>query len=211
MPIRLVVADHHPVMLVGLTMALASQVEFEVVHFSPNGADALDAVRQHLPHVAVLELNMPQMTGLQVANKITEEALQTKVVLYTSEINASEVLDAVKAGVCGVVTKDMPPELLSRCIHQAYMGEPWIERSLAVKALQRSVKNEQINRTLAAILTPREVELVRMVINGHRNKQIADVLCISEGTVKVHLHNVYEKLKVKGRIGLLKYAEHNLF
>ena len=106
----------------------------------------------------------------------------------------------------GVVLKEMAPRLLVQCIRKVAAGEQWLEKRSVSLALERLLKREAATRQIAVILTPREIEIVRMVAEGLRNKVIAERLYMSEGTVKVHLHNIYEKLKVNSRLQLARYA-----
>jgi DNA-binding NarL/FixJ family response regulator len=108
--------------------------------------------------------------------------------------------------VRGLVLKDMAPYLLVRCTRTVHGGGQWLEKEATGRALERLVAREVARQALARILSRREIELVRLVAQGLRNKQIASCLGISEGTVKIHLHNVYEKLDVANRVELANYA-----
>jgi len=128
------------------------------------------------------------------------------VVLLTATLDDGEMIEALQLGVNGIVLKEMAPQLLLQCIRKVHAGEQWIERNASRQALEKMLKREAGAREVAETLTPREIELVRMVANGLRNREIGEKLFISEGTVKVHLHNIYEKLKVDGRMALSRYA-----
>ncbi|HET7318669.1 MAG TPA: response regulator transcription factor [Nitrospirota bacterium] len=207
MSIRLVLADDHPIILNGLENLFRLEEGFDVLASCADGVGAMQAVRQFRPDVAVLDISMPGMSGLEVARKIREEKLPTRVVLLTAALKDEEMLDAVHLEVNGIVLKEMAPQFLVQCIRKVHAGEQWIERRSAKQVLEKMLRRETGEREAAAILTPREIELVRMVARGLRNKDVADKLCISEGTVKVHLHNIYEKLNVDGRMALLRYAQ----
>ena len=117
------------------------------------------------------------------------------------------MLEAVKLGARGIVLKESSPDVLIDCVRRVHRGEHWIERETVTRAFQRVLNRETAAREAGETLTPREMEIVRMVAQGLRNKAIAEQLCISEGTVKVHLHNVYEKLGVEGRLELVLCAQ----
>jgi DNA-binding NarL/FixJ family response regulator len=206
MTVRLVVADDHPLILDGLESLFRLENDFEVVASCKDGPESLAAILRLLPDVAVLDVRMPGMSGLEVARRIRDEKLLTQLVLLTGEMDEEEMLEAVHLEVQGVVLKEMAPQLLVQCIRKVHAGGQWIERSTAKKALELMLRRETGAREVSALLTMREIDLVRMVAGGLRNKEIADKLCISEGTVKVHLHNIYEKLKVDGRMALMRYA-----
>lgn len=207
MPIRLVLADDHPLVLDGLENLFRTEEDFQVLARCINGVETLQAVREHEPDVLVLDIRMPVKDGLEVAREIRKENLPTRVVLLTAVLEERELLEAVRLGVQGIVLKEMAPQMLLRCIRKVHAGEQWIEHRSAKQALEKLLRREAGTREVAAKLTPQEVTIVRLVAGGLRNKEIADKLHISEGTVKVHLHNIFEKLKVDSRLALLRYAQ----
>jgi DNA-binding NarL/FixJ family response regulator len=101
----------------------------------------------------------------------------------------------------------MAPQMLVQCVRKVHAGEQWLERRSVGRALEKLLSREAGSREVAGVLTPREIEVVRMVASGSRNKEIADRLSISEGTVKIHLHHIYEKLHLNGRLELARYAQ----
>ncbi|HJV64839.1 MAG TPA: response regulator transcription factor [Geomonas sp.] len=207
MPIRLVLADDHPLILSGLANLFQLEEDFRVLASCTDGIQALQVVRQHLPDVAILDIRMPIMSGLKVARAVQEEKLPTRLVLLTAQLTQEDMREAIQLGVQGVVLKEMASQLLIQCVRKVHAGGQWMERRATKQVLESLLRRESATREMAALLTPREIELVRMVAGGLRNKEIAGKLCISEGTVKVHLHNIYEKLKVEGRMALLRYAQ----
>ena len=207
MSIRLVVADNHPLILDGLENLSRLEEDFQIVARCTDSTEAMQAVRRHLPDVVILDIRMPGKDGLTIAREIHAEKLPTRVVLFTAELNEDQLLETVRAGVHGIVLKEMEPRFLVQCVRKVHAGEQWLERRSARLTLEKLLRREAEARAIAALLTPREVNIVRMVAQGIRNKEIADKLFISEGTVKVHLHNIYEKLPVDGRLALLRYAQ----
>ena len=209
MPISLILADDHPIVLDGLENLFRLERDFQVVARCKNGIEAMQEVLRHRPEVLVLDIRMPGKDGLEIAREIHKGKLSTRVVLLTAALDEEEFLEAVRLGVMGIVLKEMAPQILIQCIHKVHAGEQWIEPRSARQALEKMLRREAGVRAIAHLLTPREIEMVSMVAQGLRNKEIADKLCISEGTVKVHLHNIYEKLKVDGRLALLRYAQES--
>jgi DNA-binding NarL/FixJ family response regulator len=207
MPIRLVLADDHPLILNGLENLFRTERDFEVIARCTNGIETMQAVRKHRPDVLILDIRMPGKDGLDVAREVQKEKLPTRIVLLTAVLDEGELLEGIRLGVQGIVLKEMAPKLLVQCIRKVHAGEQWIELRSPKQALEKMLRREAGGRELAAILTPREIDIVRMVATGLRNKEIADKLHISEGTVKVHLHNIYEKLHVDSRLALLRYAQ----
>lgn len=204
--IRLVLADDHPIVLAGLTRLLSLEPDLHIQASAINGVEALRLVRELLPDVLVLDLRMPIKDGLAVLREITRSKISTYVVVLTATDEA-EVAEAIELGARGVVLKDMAPQLLVRCIREVAAGRRWIDRASATQTMNRVLKREAVAKMLAKTLTSRELEVARMVGKGMHNKVVAARLSITEGTAKVHLHHVYEKLRVDGRLGLIRYLQ----
>jgi DNA-binding NarL/FixJ family response regulator len=207
MPIQVVLADDHQLILDGLDNLFRPERDIEVVGRCRDGEEALREVRARRPDVLVLDVRMPRLDGLQVLHTMTAEGLATRVVLLTAAVDDDQVFEAVRLGARGVVLKDMAPRLLVECVREVHRGGYWLERQSASQALKRMLRRTEAASDLAGVLTQREVEIVRMVARGLRNKEIASQLSITEGTVKVHLHNTYEKLQLDGRLELTLYAQ----
>jgi DNA-binding NarL/FixJ family response regulator len=205
MAIRLVIADDHLLVLGALKHLLHQEQEFEVLACCKDGDETLQAVHQHQPDVLLLDLHMPKKDGLMVLRDMRKEKLSTRVVLLTAALDEDEVLEAMRLGVEGVVLKEMTPQQLSQCIRKVHAGDLWLEKQSVSRALEKLLRREAAARDIAKILTPREMEVVRLMASGLRNKEIANKLSISEGTVKVHLHKGYEKLHVQSRLELVHY------
>jgi DNA-binding NarL/FixJ family response regulator len=205
-PLKLVLADDHPIVLDGLEQLFRAQKDVTVVARCQDGVETLRAVRQHRPDVLLLDIRMPAPDGLQVIRTLQKDSLPTRIVLLTVELSEDDVLEAVRLGVKGVVLKEMSPQMLMECVRKVADGEQWIERRSLTRALDKMLCREAGFREVSSVLTSREIEIVRLATRGLRNQAIAEQLHISEGTVKVHLHNIYEKLGIDGRVGLTLYA-----
>jgi DNA-binding NarL/FixJ family response regulator len=210
MTTRIVVADDHPVVLQGVNWLLEREGDLEVVARCQSGEEALAAVREHRPDLLVLDLNMPGLGGMDVLRGIAEERLALRVVLLTADLRDDDLFEAVRLGVRGVILKDMAPELLVRCIRTVHAGGQWLEQHLTGWTLDRLLARESAKQQATKTLTQRELELVRLVAEGLRNKEIAFRLGITEGTVKIHLHRIYDKLQVTSRIELANYIRRQL-
>ncbi|MEO8215599.1 MAG: response regulator transcription factor [Acidobacteriota bacterium] len=203
--IKLVLADDHPIVLDGLAQILKLESDFAILATCTNGEDALTSVRTLRPDVLVLDLRMPGTDGLSVLRTIKKDQIGTTVVLLTAALDEKEVLEAIRMGARGVILKSMASRLLVQCIRKVHAGGQWLEKESVASALQHILHN-QTSTTPAAALSPRELDVVKMAAQGLRNKQIAEKLFISEATVKIHLHNIYEKLNIGNRVELSLYA-----
>ena len=208
MSVRIVLADDHRIILEGLEQLFRRERDFQVLATCTNGEEALAAVQLHRPDVLVLDVQMPRLGGLGVLKKIHEdETLQTRVVLLTASLEEDELLEAMQHGVWGLVLKESAATSLVQCVRTVARGERLLDPTTVGRALDKIMRRQQAMREVARVLSPRETEIVRMVAVGLRNKEIASRLFIGEGTVKSHLHSIYEKLSVHGRVELTLYAQ----
>jgi DNA-binding NarL/FixJ family response regulator len=205
-PIRLVLVDDHPLILHALQDVLESTPDLTVVASCKTVSEALAAIREHRPDVLVLDVRLGGEDGLGVMRQMRQEQLPVRTVLLTAAIDDAQLMEATRLGVSGIVLKEMAPSFLVSCIRKVHGGEQWFERRAVSRVLETLLRREAGAGEAAGVLTRRELEVVRMVGRGLRNKQISEDLHISEGTVKVHLHNIYEKLSVKSRLELACYA-----
>jgi len=206
MPIKLVIADDHPIVLKGLVQLFATEPDFVVLASCTDGEQTLKALRQEQPDILVLDLGMPRMGGLEVLHHMRKEQMTTRVVILTAALDEDEVLEAIRLGVRGVVLKEMAPQLLLQCLRKVHAGEEWLEKRSVSLALEKLLRRESELQQVAKLLTPREIELLKLVASALSNEEIAQKLYISPGTVKTHLHRIYEKLKLKSRVALTLYA-----
>ncbi len=207
--ITLVLADHYPLTLSGLSHLFRQEEGFEVLATCPDVQATLDAVRKHSPAVLVLDIEFPANGAFLVLRQIRRDKLPPQVVLLASTLDDPQVLDAMRLGASGVVLREMSPESVVSCVRKAHAGEQWLENQAVERAVGRLLKHETTIRQLARGLTPRETEIVRLAIKGVPTKEIAARLAVRQGTVKVHLHNIYEKLQVDGRLGLILFARRH--
>jgi DNA-binding NarL/FixJ family response regulator len=206
MTIRIVLADDHPIVLDGLTQLFAAEADCQVVGRAANGEEALRAVRELRPDVLVLDLRMPRKDGLTVLREMKGDALPTRVVLLTAMDN-DDVVHAIRLGVRGIMLKDMASRLLVQCVRAVYAGGKWLEKGHATQMVDTLLGREAGMHDIVTTLTPREREVAHMIAKGMHNKAIARKLSIGEGTAKLHLHHVYKKLNVDGRLGLMQYMQ----
>jgi DNA-binding NarL/FixJ family response regulator len=206
MPIRLLLADDHPIVLDGLEQLFRLEEDFAVVGRCARGSEVVAQVMKLKPDVLVLDMRMPGYNGLAVLRDLKNKPHKTRVVILAATLSEEEMLEAIRLGVRGIILKEMAPRLLVECIRKVHGGGQWLEKKIAGAALDRLARREFAQKEIAGILTPREVEIARSIGAGLSNKEIADSLFIGEGTVKTHLHRIYEKLHIHGRLELGLYA-----
>jgi DNA-binding NarL/FixJ family response regulator len=204
--IRLVLADTYPVLLSGMERIFTLEPGFLVTACCTTGDEVLRAVRTHRPDVLVLDLEISG-NAMTILQELAAEQSTTRVVLLAAQLGEHKMLEATRLGVKGILLKTMPRHLLIRCVRKVHRGETWIERACMGRAVEQLLRNEVGYRDVAAKLSSRELEVVRVSASGRSNREIADTLSIAEGTVKMHLHHIYEKLGVKGRLELMLYAQ----
>jgi DNA-binding NarL/FixJ family response regulator len=203
---RLVLADDHRLVLEALQHLLDLEEDLEVVATCVDGREALAAVRRHRPDVLVLDLRMPQLDGLGVLRELAAAHDPTRVVVLTAGVDQREVVEAIRLGARGVVLKEMPSRLLLQCLRKVHAGEQWLEKRAVTAALESLMRRERGTAEMRGLLTPRELSVLRLLAKGLRNLEIGEQLHIGEGTVKTHLHNMYRKLGVDGRMALMRVA-----
>jgi DNA-binding NarL/FixJ family response regulator len=203
----LVLADDHPIVLDGLEQLFRLASDVRVVGRCRDGAEALRTTLEVRPDVLVLDVRMPGTDGLEVLRRLAGAGAATRVVLLTAALDDAQLLEAIELGACGLVLKEMAPERLVEAVRAVAEGGEWIYQGGVGRALRRMAGRHRAAQEVARVLTPRELEIVRMVARGLRNRAIAEQLHITEGTVKIHLHNIYQKLEADGRLELALYAQ----
>jgi two-component system, NarL family, nitrate/nitrite response regulator NarL len=204
--ISIVVADDHPIVLHGVADLLRSNPDMNVVTVCSDGATALEAIRKWSPNVAVLDILMPGLTGLDVLASIAADGLATKVIFLTATASDPQLLRAVSDGAQGIVLKEEALSELVQCIRAVAEGRVWLPLALINAARERETKRRSTSQILTQLLTIRERQVVLLIADGLSNKEVGRRLQLSEGTVKIHLHNIYQKLQVNNRTALAALA-----
>ena len=197
---RVLLADDHPMIAAALDVLLRGS-DYELVGRARSGADALAQVQRLKPHLLLLDVNMPDGSGIDVLRQLRAGRRAPAVILLTAGMDDQQLIAADKLGPEGIVLKTSDPGLLLDCMEQVRKGEKFVDPEIAERT--RSVK-ERLAR--APSLTPRERELVDLVRQGLRNRDIASQLGVTEGTVKVYLHAIFDKLGVDNRTELAMRA-----
>ena len=209
MPIRIVLIDDHPLVLKGLEQLLQSNPDFEVVGTCGSAAEGLQAVETLRPDVLVLDLKLPGDDGLSVLRRL-DSTKPPAVVVLTASQDEDDLIAAARLGARGIILKAMAPRVLEDCIRTVHAGGQSLNVD-GVDLSNRLAQRQNVESELQAILTPRELEILRLVAARLDNQEIATRLSISVGTVKIHLHHVYEKLQLRGRHDLQVYLREKMY
>ncbi len=204
--IRIVLADDHPLFLDGVERVLSLEPDLRVVARCRDGIEVLRALAEHGADLLVLDVRMPRKDGLEALRELKETGPDVPAVILTAHVDDEEILALLRLGIRGLVSKEVGPEVLVQCLRQVHAGGRWLEPACLARVTETLLRRDAAVGEAARVLTPRELEIVRKVAVGLRNKAIAHELCVSEGTIKIHLHNIYEKLEVNGRFALIHWA-----
>jgi len=208
--IRIAIADDHPIFRDGLRKLLALEEDFKVVAEAHDGKEVLEILQKQEPDILLLDLKMPGLDGLATLQRLQGQKTKTKVIVLTASDDEGEYVQAMKFGTSGIVLKQTATELLIKSIRKVHGGEIWLDsRTTAAVMKQFASPGEAGAKDRErSPLSQREREIVVLVAQGFKNKEIAERMFISEQTVKNHLHNIFDKLGVSDRLELALYAIH---
>jgi two-component system nitrate/nitrite response regulator NarP len=201
---NLLLVDDHPIILSGVE-ALLRGTDFNPVGHVSDGSAVAEALERLEVDMILLDLNLPQQSGIEVLRTLRRSGDMRPIVFLTADIDDSTMLQAWQLGLNGLVLKHAAPDMLLTCLETVRKGARWIDQDMLQRALDRALDSRGSEDGLGA-LSPREREIVDLVLTGVRNQEIASSLGITPGTVKVHLHRIYEKLGVGSRADLVIYA-----
>ena len=205
-PVSLIIADDHPVVLKGLIALLGDHKRFKLLVSCSDGAECIKAIRQFLPDLALLDMNMPNLNGLQVLKAVTAERLSTRIVFLAASPNDREIVAAVAGGAFGIMLKESAPDTLVNCLQAVAAGDRWLPAELVDGALERTRAAGARFASVDRALTQREREVMLLVADGLSNKEVGRRLNVSEGTVKIHLNSIYKKAAVTNRTALANFS-----
>lgn len=205
-PIRILLVEDHKLMRVGLKSLFEEHKELEVISEAQSGKEAIENYKISHPDVVLMDLGLPDMSGIEATKKILENSSNAKIIILTSHLSEQEVIDALLAGACAYVLKDINIEILKMIIRTVKEGAMWLDPQ-AVPILREKncgvVPPRQMSRAMFkeqhANLTQREYEVLKLVVDGKSNNEIAQELTISEHTAKAHVCNIIQKLVVDDR------------
>ena len=205
--IRIVIADDHAMVRAGLSQLLVSFDDLEVVGTAADGKEAVEVVGELHPDLVLMDLSMPVMDGIEATATLKRLYPETHVVVLTTFQEPRQVAAALNAGASGYLVKDVEPEVLVAGIRAAVQGGAPLSPSVAAGLLRGS---NQMSMVSPSSLTPRELEILQLIVDGHTNQQIARTLGISEKTVKTHCSRLFQRLGVTDRTQAAVWAMRNL-
>jgi RNA polymerase sigma factor (sigma-70 family) len=199
-----VIADRHPVVLHGLSNVLGAHRDFNIVACCSDGTSCIEALRNLAPDIVILDVSMPGVTWLEILSIVNSENLSTRLVFFTASNEDYELVMAAAAHGYSVISKDVALEVLVQSLRQVAEGQ----RLLPLPSSEQTISREQSASTENALttLTDRERQIMRLVSEGLSNKEIGRRLNIADGTIKVHLHNIFQKLEISNRTVLAALA-----
>jgi DNA-binding NarL/FixJ family response regulator len=189
-PIRILIADDHTLMREGLCALLERQADFQVVALVEDGPNAIAQFRVHQPDVMLLDLKTPTLGGAKVISAIRTEFAEARIIILTNYDGEEDIYRALRAGARGYLLKDISCHDLFDAIRKVGAGQKYIMPYVAQKLTERLARSE---------LTQREVEVLMLMVQGMSNREISELLCVVEGTVKFHVRNILDKLKATDR------------
>lgn len=208
--IRILVADDHAIFRDGLRKLLEGADDVQIVGEASNGVECTKMLAKLKPDILLLDLRMPEKDGLGVLEEVNFDSLPTRVIVLTAAEDDRDVVRAMRLGARGVVLKQSASDLLLKSIRKVSDGEIWLDNRMTAEVIDAFKKSAEAGqRREKPLLSDREKEIVQLVAQGFRNREIGEKLFISEQTVKNHLHNIFDKLGVSDRLELALYAIHH--
>jgi len=214
-PIRIVLADDHPIVRDGLRKLLTLEEDIEVVGEASDGREVVQVIQETSPDILILDLRMPYMDGLATLQALQQLEKKVKVIVLTASEDKNEFVQAMKLGCSGIVLKQTAPELIVKSIRKVNSGEIWLDSHTTAAVMRQFASPADMlaggtpgKGRERSPLSQREREIVGLVAQGYKNREMAEKMFISEQTVKNHLHNIFDKLGVSDRLELALYAIH---
>src|SRR6202050_520364 len=209
-PVRILVADDHAIFRDGLRKLLEGADDVTIIGEASNGNECVKMLAKLKPDILLLDLRMPEKDGLGVLEEINFDSASTRVIVLTAAEDDRDVGRAMRLGARGVVLKQSASDLFLKSIRKFNEGEIWLDNRMTSEVIDAFKKSSEAGqRREKPLLSDREKEIVQLVAQGFRNREIGEKLFISEQTVKNHLHNIFDKLGVSDRLELALYAIHH--
>lgn len=209
--LRILLVDDHVLFRKGVAALLETRPDIEIVGEAKDGLEAIEAARENIPDVILMDIHMPKCDGLEATRRIKREMPHVKIVMLTVSDEEQHLFEAIKSGAQGYLLKNLEPYQLYDLLESISRGEAPLSGAIATKILKEFTRpsqdsTQQQQAEIIEELTPREAEVLQLVSEGKTNKEIAAILFLSENTVKIHLRNILDKLHLQNRIQVAVYA-----
>jgi two-component system, NarL family, nitrate/nitrite response regulator NarL len=222
-PIRVLIADGQPIVLEGLRCVLSQYPGIQLIGEAADGIEVMEKAIHLEPDIILLDFKLPRVDGLAILRGIQARAPRTKVLMFASSESKDDFVEAMKLGCSGILLKEAPTSLIEKSIQRVQAGEIWLDSNTTAAVIRHFASPKDFpaahipsgsggsNKSSRerAQLSQREREIIILIAQGYKNKEIAEKMFITEQTVKNHLHNVFDKLGVSDRLELALYAIHN--
>jgi DNA-binding NarL/FixJ family response regulator len=204
MAIRVLITDDQEIVRQGLAIIVRGQADLQVIGVAENGERAVELAREHQPDIVLMDIKMPKMNGIQATQKIVKECKATQVIILTTFDTDELIFAGIRAGARGYLLKDAPSEILLDAIRRVHSGESILNPTVARKLLEEFARGAPKTKSpnvepLIEELTEREIEILRLLMEGLANKEIGNNLGLAEGTVKNHVSTILAKLHANDR------------
>jgi two-component system nitrate/nitrite response regulator NarL len=207
--VSVVIADRHPVVLLGLTKLLGPESGFRIIAACSDGTSCIEAIRHLLPDIAIVDIAMPRLTGLDILSIANSEKLPTRLVFLTSSIEDRERAMSATDGAYGIIPREVTPDILVESLRRVANGQKVLPLLASAEAEVHERGHIPIVENALSVLTERERQIMNLVSEGLSNKEIGRRLNIADGTIKVHLHHIFQKLEISNRTELAALAIAN--
>ena len=212
MPIKVLIADDHAIVRAGLRTLITSESDLELLGEATGGLESIEKVHELNPDVLVLDISMPDLDGIEVVRILKQELSQCAILILTVHEDEALLREAIRIGAAGYIIKHAAESELIAAIRSVYRGELYVHPKLIRSLIEPTVKIPQKEPSNIETLTFREEEVLKLIVQGYTNKQVAEELSISIRTVEGHRANLTSKLGMRSRVDLLRYArDHHLF
>lgn len=212
--IKVLIVDDQDILVEGLKLILGSENDIEICGTANNGKKAYEACKWNRPDVVLMDIQMPELNGVEATAMIKKDFPEIKIIVLTTFNDDQYIYDALKNGASGYLLKDTSPSEIAKAIRTVYNGGALIQSEVAVKVIDKfsQLANESVDKHIdkkAELLTEREIDICRLIAEGKNNKEIAEQLFLSQGTVKNHITRVLIKLDLRDRTQLAVFTIKN--
>ena len=206
--IRVLLAEDHTIVRQGISALLRSEPDIEVVGEAADGLEALELAKKLIPDVVLMDIAMRNLNGLEATRKIKKLFPHTKVLVLTMYDNEEWIFQILRVGASGYLIKDSAMTELTSAIRAVHQGDSYLSPSISKKVIDEYIRKAEMGEKggLEDLLSGREREILQLIAEGHSVPQIASLLCISKKTVEAHKNHIMEKLNIRDKVGLIKYA-----